>query len=110
MTTEGDVDKIGRATRRGISWSVGGAVITNLVRLVSVAALGRLLDARDFGVVAAATSILLVLHNVRDLGLGSALVQRATLEPEHERTAFATAVYLGFALGALGRRVRTVDR
>ncbi len=94
-------DRIGQKTRRGISWNLVGAVVTNVLRLVTVAVLGRVLDPHDFGVVAAAMSVAVLLHMVRDLGLGPALVQRASLDRAHVATAFAVSVYLGFAI-ALG--------
>ena len=94
-------DNIEGKTRRGLSWNLVGAIATNLMRLVSVAVLGRLLASGDFGIVAAATSVLVVLHNIRDIGLGPALVQRAELSDGHVSTAFATSVYLGGALAAL---------
>jgi PST family polysaccharide transporter len=91
--------RIGHHTRRGISWNLVGAVVTNTLRLVTVVVLGRVLDSHDFGVVAAALSVTVLLHNVRDLGLGSALVQRADLDRAHVATAFAVSLYLGLALG-----------
>jgi PST family polysaccharide transporter len=90
-------DVVSGQTRRGISWNLLGAIATNGMRLVTVVVLGRLLSSADFGIVAAATSVLVVLHYLRDIGIGPALVQRADLTREHEATAFATSVYLGVA-------------
>ena len=90
-----------RDTRRGISWNILGAVVTNTVRLLSVVVLGRLLAPHDFGVVAAALTVMLVLYQVRDLGIGAALIQRAELEIAHVSTAFAFSLYVGVVLGAL---------
>lgn len=92
--------RIGHHTRRGISWNLVGAVVTNALRLVTVVVLGRVLDAHDFGVVAAALSVTVLLHNVRDLGLGLALVQRPELDRAHIATAFAVSLYLGLAIAA----------
>jgi len=63
-----------------------------------VVVLGRVLDPHDFGVVAAALSVTVLLHNVRDLGLGAALVQRAELDRAHVATAFAASLYVGLAI------------
>jgi O-antigen/teichoic acid export membrane protein len=87
--------------RRAISWNLVGAISTNAMRLVVVVVLGRALGSRDFGVVAAALSVITILHTVRDVGIGPALIQRRSLEPAHIATAFATSTYLGVALAAL---------
>ncbi len=63
--------------------------------------MGRVLAPHDFGVVAAALSVLLVLHQIRDIGIGAALVQRKHLDREHVATAFAFSIYLGAALAAV---------
>lgn len=91
-------EQVGHHTRRGISWNLVGAVVTNVLRLVTVVVLGRVLDPHDFGVVAAALSVTVLLHNVRDIGLGPALVQRKSLERAHVATAFAVSLYLGLAI------------
>ncbi len=95
-----DHAEVAARTRRGVSWNLLGAVITNVVRLLSVVLLGRLLTAHDFGVVVAATSVLMVLHTVRDVGVGPALVQRADLTAAHRATALATSVGLGVIITA----------
>ncbi|HET7502213.1 MAG TPA: lipopolysaccharide biosynthesis protein [Kofleriaceae bacterium] len=94
-------EHIGHKTRKGISWSFAGAVTTNGMRFVVLTVLGRALTSADFGVVAAAVSVNVIVYGIRDLGIGQALVQRKQLEPAHISTAFAVAVYLGLALSAL---------
>jgi len=100
-TGEPAPERVGHHTRRGISWNLVGAAVTNTLRLVTVVVLGRVLDSRDFGVVAAALSVTVLLQNVRDLGLGPALVQRAALDRAHVATAFAVSLYLGLGIAAL---------
>src|SRR5688500_17850726 len=94
-----DAADVARRTRRGISWSLLGAVVTNVMRIVSVAVLARLLAPKDFGIVAAAVSVMIVLHQVRDVGVGVALVQRKDLDRGHTGTAFAFSFYLGVVMG-----------
>ena len=77
-----------------------GAVVTNGLRLVVIAVLGRTLTSGDFGIVAAAVSVNLVLYNIRDIGVGTALVQRKELDPGHVTTAFALSTYLGLGVAA----------
>lgn len=86
--------------RRGISWNLVGAVSTNAMRVLVVVVLGRVLDSHAFGVVAAALSVIAILHMVRDLGIGPALIQRQELAPGHVATAFAVSTYLGVVLAA----------
>lgn len=92
--------EIGSQTRRGLSWSFLGALATNGTRVVVLAVLGRTLTSTDFGIVAAAVSVNVIIYGVRDFGIGLALVQRKELEPEHVSTAFAVSTYLGLLLSA----------
>jgi len=96
-----DPSHIPRQMRRGISWNLLGAVATNLMRVLVVVVLGRLLDEHDFGVVAAALTVITVLHMVRDVGIGPALVQRKELAPAHIETAFASSTYLGIVIAGV---------
>jgi PST family polysaccharide transporter len=99
--TELDANQVGQRARRGISWNLIGGAVTNAMRIVVVAVLGRVLDSADFGVVAVALSITIVLHSIRDIGIGPALIQRSELAPGHVATAFALSSYLGAAIAAL---------
>jgi len=90
---------LARRTRQGISWTAAGAVASNLVRLGVYAALGRILSRTEFGIVAAAMTVIQLGNTLRDLGIGIALVQRKELEPEHVEVAFTFSVVLGAVLG-----------
>src|SRR6185436_14703177 len=52
-------------------------------------------------VVAAAISVLQILHAVRDVGIGPSLIQRQALDRAHTATAFAASTYLGLAFAGL---------
>ncbi|MBS1122391.1 MAG: polysaccharide biosynthesis protein [Deltaproteobacteria bacterium] len=93
-------EQVGTRTRRGISWNFGGAVVTNGMRVVVLAVLGRVLSSHDFGIVAAAVLVNVVVFGIRDIGLGPALVQRKDLAPEHLTTVFAMSTYIGAFLSA----------
>jgi PST family polysaccharide transporter len=95
-----ELDELEQQTRRGISWNFAAAVVTNLLRLASLAVLGRALTSDDFGVVAVGVAVNVLIHGVRDIGVGPALVQRKELLPGHLTTAFAVSVYVGVALAA----------
>jgi len=93
-----DAKGLGRRTRQAISWSAVNAIGTNVVRLVVIAVLGRLLAPGDFGIVAAAMTVILFVGILRDFGVGLALVQRQALEPEHVEVAFTVSVIQGTVL------------
>jgi O-antigen/teichoic acid export membrane protein len=90
---------LARRTRQGISWTAAGALASNLVRLGVYAALGRILSRTEFGIVAAAMTVIQLGNTLKDLGVGVALVQRKDLEPEHIEAAFTFSVVLGLVLG-----------
>jgi len=90
---------LARRTRQGISWTAAGAVASNVIRLGVIAALGRILSKTEYGVVAAAMTVIQLGNTLKDLGVGIALVQRKDLEPEHIEAAFTFSVLLGAALG-----------
>lgn len=100
MTTSPKADNgLARKTRRGIGVNVVAAVATNAMRLGALIALGRLLEPKDFGVVAVAVAIMALLSVVKDVGVGSALVQRAEIDDGHVRAAFAISMGLATVLG-----------
>lgn len=92
---------MGRRARGGIAWNLAGAVVTNAMRVVVIAVLGRALSSSEFGVVAAALSVTIVLHHIRDIGIGLALIQRRDLERAHISTAFALSTYTGVGIAVI---------
>ena len=103
MTSETPAEShdVARKTRSGLSWNVLGAVGTNVTRVAVIAILGRALDSTDFGVVAAAVSVTTILHGIRDIGVGTAIVQRKELLPGHVSSGVAFSIVLGVALSML---------
>lgn len=71
------------------------------MRLVVIAVLGRTLSSADFGVVAAALSVNVILFGIRDVGIGRALVQRKDIHDRHLSTTFAVSTYLGIVFTAI---------
>jgi O-antigen/teichoic acid export membrane protein len=92
---------LGQKTRHGISWTLVGAIAINGMRVIVLAVLGRVLSSSDFGIVAAAVAVNAIVYSIRDVGIGTALVQRKELQDEHLRTAFAVSMYVGFVIGAV---------
>lgn len=95
---EPTVKNLRRKTTRGIAVSLLSAIGTNVVRIVSIAILARLLAPADFGIVAIAMTVVVLVQNFRDIGVGGAIVQRKQLTNEELKSAFAFSMWLGFAL------------
>ncbi len=63
--------------------------------------LGRLLDPKDFGLVGMVTAVIGVLNLLKDFGLSTATVQRATVSRDQLSTLFWINLLVGTFLGAL---------
>jgi PST family polysaccharide transporter len=74
---------------------------TQALRLLTNVVLARLLLPEDFGIVAVATVVSLFLEQLRDLGMGSALIQRKRLDHAIINTVFYLNLLLGLGLGLL---------
>jgi len=83
-TTKG----VGKRTLSGISWTLVGTLLSNLVRIVTMAALARLIAPSAFGVVAAAMIVIMFARRVKDAGVGLALVQRKEITQAHIAATF----------------------
>jgi O-antigen/teichoic acid export membrane protein len=70
-----------------------------VIRLGSLMILARLLGPKDFGLVGMVTAFTGVLTLLRDFGLSSAAVQRATVTEEQVSTLFWINVLVGLILG-----------
>jgi PST family polysaccharide transporter len=89
----------GRAVE-AVFWSLAGGAARNVSRLVVLAVLARLLSPLEFGLVAAATTMVVFFDDFAELGIGPAIIQRATLEMRHIRTGFTTTVALSLLFAA----------
>lgn len=85
---------------QGAKWSMLQEIIGQLLDFFIIIILARLLDPKDFGVVAIATVIITSMRPFISQGLGIAITQRAELEREHLDTAFWATFIMGclFAL------------
>lgn len=85
---------------RGFMWSAGESFGVALLSFVSFAVMARMLEPRDFGIVALAGvfiffSNLFVAHSFADV-----VVQRRTIEPDHLDTAFWSTLAIALVLMA----------
>jgi PST family polysaccharide transporter len=83
------------SVRGGVA-SVLAMVVTQLFRLIIIAALARLLSPSDFGVIAMTMGVLSVGIVFRDVGLSSATIQREDLTNSQVNTLF----WVNLAFGA----------
>jgi O-antigen/teichoic acid export membrane protein len=88
-----DTHNVARATR----YTAVSQVVTQLVRFGTNIVLARLLTPEDFGIVAIALVVTTLLDQVKDLGTGSAIIQRESVDDKLLNSVF----YLNLALGAL---------
>src|SRR5215210_4870988 len=94
-----DEPSIGSRTLRGMFWAYGSFVLGRSLTLVATAILARLLDPRDFGLVALALVFTAFLETIADLGLSQALVVTRDDEVlERADAVFLASVALGAAL------------
>ena len=85
----------------GAAWFGLGRGFAFVVGIGVTAVLARILAPRDFGLLALAMVFIGVAQQVRDLGVGQALVQRDQVSLELQRLAFTIAISTSLALYAV---------
>jgi O-antigen/teichoic acid export membrane protein len=89
-----------RAIRGGFA-RVGSQTIFFILRVVALMVLARLLDPKEFGLVGMVTAFTGVLNLLRDFGLSTATVQRASVTEEQISTLFWINILAGLLLTLL---------
>ena len=82
---------------RGTRYTAVSQVVTQVVRFGTNIVLARLLTPEDFGIVAIALVVSMLLDQILDLGTGAAIIQRKSVDDKLLNSVF----YLNLALGAL---------
>jgi PST family polysaccharide transporter len=103
VTTSGSTPSPLTLTERtagAAQWRFAGSALNVLSQFAIGVVLARLLTPADFGVVALAMIVLGVARPIGELGIGNALVQRATLTERHIRAAFTFSALLGVVVAA----------
>lgn len=93
--SELDEETLARRVGQGIRWSGVLVGATRLERIFVVVILARLLEPKDFGIMAAATLMLEIGRLVQEMGITSALVQRRSDKERATHTAFWMTVASG---------------
>jgi teichuronic acid exporter len=88
-------DPIAKRAFGGILWAITGTGVQNLVRLLTTLVLARLITPADFGLIAAATSVVALTEVFSQIGVGSALVQVPRLEARHLETGSTISLMFG---------------
>lgn len=86
---------------RGVFWSSLKGWSGNFIGAIVFVFLARLLEPRDFGLLAMAAVFTTLGGVLADAGIGSAIIQRERLKAEHLDTAFWLSLGIGVALWLL---------
>ena len=98
---EPSAESLTNRTTRAAQWRFCGSAIGGVLQFGFSILLARLLTPRDFGVVALAFVVLGFARLLGDLGMGSAVVQRAMLTERHIRSAYTLSALVGVATAVL---------
>jgi len=82
------VSSVSQRTATASIWTIGGKFLARLLDFVSLLVLARLLSPEDFGLVAIATSVLVIVEAILDLPLTQALVRQRSPSDRMFATAF----------------------
>lgn len=94
--------EIGAETAHGVFWLTAQKWVVRLTGLITIAVLTRVLRPEDFGMVAAASTLLPLLYLLADLGFAAYIVQVPHTTRTMLSTGFWFSITVGFALsGAL---------
>lgn len=97
---------------RGVFWSAFSITVPAAVNFLVFLITSRVLSPEDFGVVALAVTVAMLVAALGPVGFGEALVQRANLRADHLDTVFWMCVAFAAAASALmvagGRQIASV--
>jgi lipopolysaccharide exporter len=68
-----DSQSLSDRVRRGVLWSIASAAMLKLVGVLTTAVVARILNPRDFGVFAVASTVYIIVFSVGELGVASCL-------------------------------------
>jgi O-antigen/teichoic acid export membrane protein len=93
--------RVGIRTAAGATVLMATRLITRCIDLWALVILGRLLSPADFGLVAIAMSVIVIVEAVMDLPIGMALVTFPTRTKQHYDTAFTIQLIKGMSLALI---------
>lgn len=86
---------------KGASSQTIVTVVQGLLEVVSFSIISRLLSEEDFGYYAAMTAIAVIFSALSETGIGSAVIQRKTLDDKYINNAFTLSTLVGVVLTGL---------
>lgn len=92
------MSSVSHRTAMASLWTIGGKLLARMLDFVSLLVLARLLRPEDFGLVAIATSVLVIVEAILDLPLNQALIRQPALTDRMLDTAFTLSVLRGLAI------------
>lgn len=95
-------DEIGLRVRRGLAWKLFSQTVLQASRLVVTVVLARVLTPHDFGIAGMVLVLSGFIIPFADLGMGSALVQRPSIDEHDRSTIFWTSIAAGVLFTGLG--------
>ncbi len=92
---------VGRRTALGGMLLVGARLVSRVFDFATMLALGRILEPKDFGLVAIGMSMVLVVEAILELPLSQVLLSLPKIGPSHYDTAFTLSVLRSLTLALL---------
>src|SRR6266446_2754021 len=87
--------KIRRRTTVGATIMIASRLAARCIDLAALAVLGRLLSPADFGLVAIAMSVMMIVEAITELPVGQAIVRLSVVTKAHYDTAFTICFLRG---------------
>lgn len=85
----------------GAAWSVGGLLVAEPIRIAFTAALARMLEPSDFGLLGIASIIIGLVTIANEIGLQAAIIQKASLDEDQLSSIFWFNLAVGVLLAAV---------
>lgn len=92
------MDNLKKKSIKGYIWSLSGNFSNLIVGFVISIILTRLLDPKDFGLIAMVNVFFIFSNDLLNVGLGAALIQRKRLLPIHYSSVFYLNILIGLLL------------
>lgn len=88
-------DTLSKRTIKGLSWNFTKVMGQSILQFVISVVLARLISPQEFGLLGLTVIFTGLASIFSNLGMGSAVIQRKDLTPEHVRTAMTVSIMLG---------------
>ncbi|MEW9698210.1 lipopolysaccharide biosynthesis protein [Paenibacillus sp. SI8] len=79
-------------------WVLAGTAVQNMLQILVLILLARLLAPKDFGLINISLIIIGFTSNFASMGVGTSIIQRKEIEPDHIKSGFVISFILGIVL------------